>query len=424
MTSPYSSRTKFTSTTTGTADYTPTAVSNFNLPADNANVYYYASDASGWEHGWGTYSAAGAGTLFRTTIIASSNAGAKVSWSAGTRTIIVAASAEALSAQLRGRNLLVNPAGAINQRGLSTVSDGAYFLDAWYALTQTGAVTPSQLTDPESGFPTGGRLLQAQATAQRFGFAQVIEGKNCRHLRGKNGCLTPRLRASVAMTVRYAILGWTGTEDTVTRDVIADWTSASFTAGGFFASSNLSVLGTGSAALVVSPWTTLPPLIAPLGTSFNNLIVMVWTDAAQAQNVTLDWDFVQFEEEVPSPFAFRDISEEWRRCRRLCWAQGPAAVGVRFGMGQALGSTSAQVVIRWPVRMRKTPSLSLSAAGDFDVTDAGGGTVAVTALILAVADQDSGVFNVTVASGLTAGNATQLVSDSGGVAKMIVSADL
>lgn len=84
-----------TSTTTGTGTYTLAgAVTGFrtfgSVCADGDTAEYYAEDVDGngipsgdWETGIGTW--ATGGTLARTTVTASSNAGAAVDWSAGTR---------------------------------------------------------------------------------------------------------------------------------------------------------------------------------------------------------------------------------------------------------------------------------------------------------------------------------------------------
>jgi hypothetical protein len=167
-----------------------------------------------------------------------------------------------------GRNMLINPAFQIDQRnaGASTaISDDTYCFDRWYALTQTASVAASQLTDPENGYTHAMRLTQSQASAQRFGFAQITEGKNCKFARGGSGTLLPRIRCSAATPIRYAILGWTGTEDAVTSDVVNSWTNATFTAGNFFNSTTLSVLGVGAVTPSAATWTSLTALTASLG---------------------------------------------------------------------------------------------------------------------------------------------------------------
>jgi hypothetical protein len=93
----HKNRVKETSTTTGTGTYTLLgAVGGFRAFSDigNANTCYYtAENGVDWEVGIGTYTLAGT-TLARTTILASSNAGAAVNWTAGTRNIFVGIPAE------------------------------------------------------------------------------------------------------------------------------------------------------------------------------------------------------------------------------------------------------------------------------------------------------------------------------------------
>jgi hypothetical protein len=89
-----------TSTTTGTGAYTLAgAVVGYRaasaVAANTDTLYYYAEEvdangvpSGGWETGLGTW---GTGSILtRTTIHASSNAGAAVSWTAGTRRIALA----------------------------------------------------------------------------------------------------------------------------------------------------------------------------------------------------------------------------------------------------------------------------------------------------------------------------------------------
>ena len=81
---------KETSTTVLTADYVllgaATGFQSFATVGNTNTCYYSATDGADWEVGLGTYSTTGP-TLARTTILASSNADAAVSWGAGTRTI-------------------------------------------------------------------------------------------------------------------------------------------------------------------------------------------------------------------------------------------------------------------------------------------------------------------------------------------------
>ena len=85
-------RVRETTTTTGTGTVTLAgAVTGFQTFAaiGNANITYYTIAGQGtseWEVGIGTYTSAGT-TLSRDTVLASSNAGALVNFSAGTKDV-------------------------------------------------------------------------------------------------------------------------------------------------------------------------------------------------------------------------------------------------------------------------------------------------------------------------------------------------
>ena len=92
-------RVKETTTTTGTGTVTLLGASlgfqSFSA-IGNANTTYYTiagQSTSEWEVGIGTYTSSGT-TLARTTVISSSNAGALVSFSAGTKDVFVTYPAE------------------------------------------------------------------------------------------------------------------------------------------------------------------------------------------------------------------------------------------------------------------------------------------------------------------------------------------
>lgn len=84
-------RVKETSTTTGTVAYVllgaVTGFQAFSVIGNGSTIFYAAVDAAtgDWEVGLGTWSTGG--NLARTSILASSNAGAAVSWVAGTRIV-------------------------------------------------------------------------------------------------------------------------------------------------------------------------------------------------------------------------------------------------------------------------------------------------------------------------------------------------
>lgn len=238
------------------------------------------------------------------------------------------------------RNVLINGGMQINKRAAATNADDTYAHDRWYILTQTDTVAVTNQTLIENGWTHAMRITQSQATAQRFGVAQIVESLNCRHLRGSAVTLSARVRCSASTTLRYAIIEWTGTADTVTSDFVNDWTSATFTAGNFFTSTSTTVTGTGSTALTANTAATVN-LTATLGSSGNNVVVMFWTDSTQAQNVTFDIGKVQLEPgSKATPFERRPQATESMLCLRyyekLSGASGDRYI--RRGYGTETGA--------------------------------------------------------------------------------------
>lgn len=311
-------------------------------------------------------------------------------------------------------NVIVCPSGEVNQMGTTSTADDAYGgPDGWYTLNQSNATSWAQGTNLEDTTPFYQRGTQSNATPQRFGRAQIIESKNCIHMRGQSIVLSARVQLSTTATLRYAILEWTGTADSVTSDVVNDWTSSTYTAGNFFVSTTTNVLAVGSVALTGSTPATITALTATVGSSMNNLIVFFWTEATAAQNVTFDIAKASLKlGAVATPFYPRPFNEELSLCRRYLYqitnggsqAQMPCT-------GVLTATTDARLIFALPVPMRTSPTLSVSAAANFDIRAAA--TAATSAFALTVYQSQSSSANVTVTCGaLTSGNGCELLADA------------
>lgn len=257
-------------------------------------------------------------------------------------------------------NRVINYSGQINQNGSGTASDGTYWFDQWVHLNESNPVTPSQLTNVENGTPYMIRTTQSNASAQRFGIIQPIESINCIDLRGKAVALSARVRMSASTTLRYAIVEWTGTADTVTKDVVNSWSSGTFTPGNFFISTTTTIVATGSTALTANTLASIS-LTGTVSSSMNNLHVFFWTDSQQAQNVTLDIGKVQLEEgSAATSLAARSIQDEFNLCYRYLFVTGSSGNSI----GTWLSSTAAFMVGALPVPMRTTsPTASIFGGG-------------------------------------------------------------
>jgi hypothetical protein len=126
----------------------------------------------------------------------------------------------------------------------------------------------------------------------------------------------------------------------------------------------------------------------------NNLITFVWTESAQAQNFTLDYDFNQLEAGiVATPFDRRDYGRELIMCQRYftkTFNQGtaPAQNTLNFSgvLGALTGSTAftGNAVVNWryPVTMRTPPTIGIftpGANGTACFTDSVSGFIAASA---------------------------------------------
>ncbi len=283
-------------------------------------------------------------------------------------------------------NRVINPSGKFAEAGVASTTDATYTgFDQWLALTQTAAVTPSQLTAVENGTPYMMRMTQPQASAQRMGFIQWIEKENCIDLRGKTVTLSLRARLSTTSHLRMAIVEWTGTDDSITKDIVNDWTSSTYTTSNFFTSTSTTVSGV-SGSLTGADSSTLATLslTATIGSSANNIAVFVWSEGTVAQNGTLDIGKVQLEigsaatVHVPRPYAI-----ERNLCRRY-WRK------LLVIQGQAEGTTQMNIQILHE-GMRVAPTLALSAAAQIN----GGGsnfTQSSANLTTVTSDADHGLY--------------------------------
>lgn len=295
------------------------------------------------------------------------------------------------------RNVLINSGGRFNIRAPASNANNTYGHDRWVALTQTSTIAVSTVTDAENGTPRMWRLTQSQATAQRMGYAQWVEGANCKHLRGKQVTLSGRINFSLNASIRYAVCEWTGSEDTLgsARDPVNSWTNGTFTAGNFFKSTTFNVLGVGAITPAAATLTDLAALTVTVGNSANNILVFIWTEGAAAQNATLD-GAVQLEAgAVASVREYRPVAVEQMLCDRY------AQLNVRT-FGQFAAATTVNFAFGWRSKMFATPSATIinaaSAVEEINTAFRDASSVSLSG------DTSSGNLSVTTTTSGTTGN--------------------
>lgn len=268
-------------------------------------------------------------------------------------------------------NRLINGEFRIWQRGtsLAAQADDSYGAmgDRWYILTQTSTIAGARQSNPFDGARYSGQLTQSQASAQRIGVAQIIEGKNCIDLRGQAVTFYGRFKISADQDVRLAILEWTGTEDAVTSDFVNDWTSSTYTASNFFSGTTYTVTAVKEYASPGTSWVDFF-VTGTLGSSVNNLVVFLWTEGTAAQNVTLSMANCGLVRGSAAPAVHvpRSFGEELRLCQRYYAksfeldttpAQNVGITSGEFVLGApAVISEGTYFQIPLPVRMRAAPT--------------------------------------------------------------------
>lgn len=290
-------------------------------------------------------------------------------------------------ASVQNANLWINSDMAIWQRGGSSVADGAYGFDRTVNLCDTGNGTLSQLSQPADGIPYAMRITQPDAGPKRFGFCQIVEAKDCIAYRGKNLAFALKVRCSASTTIRCALVAWTGTADSPTRDVVNTWASTTYTAGNFFVA-NTSTIAVAAQAVTAATWTDMVVSSTSAGgvaapSTMNNLYMVVWTDAAQAQNVTLDASVLRCGQGTVAPlWTPPNAAMEFAKCCRYFQVIGKAN-GLPLGSGTMLTTTEPYVYGSLPHPMRIAPIGTVNSTG-VGFTQVTNGVASVTGFAAAV----------------------------------------
>lgn len=265
-------------------------------------------------------------------------------------------------------NYLINGDFAIDQRKqASSVIDDVYCLDRWnYLMSGSFASRMYQGTaNPDTGSKYYGACTHTVASA-RFAIQQIIEGKNMWHLRGKDVILQARVRTTEASKdVRACVISWTGTEDSVTSDVVNTWTSTTYTINNFFI--NNASLATISVSSAVTPGTTWTDISVThtVNASATNLIVLF---ICNASTVSANEEFQVskaglYEGSELRTWMPRHIGEEIVLCQRYCWTFDPSSSGYYVGPLGYKDGNSLYHFYRCPQKMRAVPVMFHNITG-------------------------------------------------------------
>jgi hypothetical protein len=294
------------------------------------------------------------------------------------------------------RNRIINGDMRIDQRnaGASGIV-GAYTVDRW-AYFQTvsskgtwqqnaGAATPPTGYSNYLGFTSSSAY--SVLAGDIFMFRQFIEGLNTADLAWGTASaqivtLSFWVRSSLTGTFGGSLLNSAENRSypfTYTISVANTWeqktvTIAGDTSGTWLTTNGVGIevvfsLGTGSTySGTAGAWAAAQLFSATGATS------VVGTSGA-----TFYVTGVQLEVgTVATPFERQMYSNQLAQCMRYYYSLGGGTFE-QFGTGATTGTTGGSLPFQFPVVMRSAPTFSISAAGDFQITD-GGGNTTVTGL--------------------------------------------
>jgi hypothetical protein len=337
------------------------------------------------------------------------------------------------------KNRIINGAMVIDQRNAGasvTITTGTdYVVDRFFGQ---GSITSKFTAQQSSTVPTGFKnsLLFTSSAATTpsasdfYYFAQPIEGLNVSDLAwGTASASTVTLsfwvRSSLTGTFSGAVLNsaadrsyaFTYTINAANTFEQKTVTIAGDTSGTWLTTNGIGInlrfaLGAGSTFLqTAGSWGT-GNVTGATGTT-------QWISTSGA---TLYITGVQLEKgSTATSFDYRPYGTELALCQRY-YAKFSSLSGVYvgFGSGVSTATTSAAIVVKYPVRMRAAPTLSQSNAGLYD----GGSIPAVTSVSGSYYGDESVFANITVASGLTLGRGCILCGANNASAYIDLSAEL
>jgi hypothetical protein len=327
-----------------------------------------------------------------------------------------------------GKNRIINGDFSINQRAFtSTTTSGAYGQDRFYNLNSNGTTTYSAQTFTPGTAPVTGyestNFARIVSTGQTLSSAFSVFGQKIEDVRtfanqtvtfsfwAKAASGTPSISANF-----FQDFGGGGSSGvysyptTQKQAITTSWARYSFTTT--IASMTGKTIGTGS-FLAAWIWTSA-------GSDFNTQ-----TGSLGIQSATIDIWGVQVEAgSTATAFqtATGTIQGELAACQRYYVRHTAGSSYTSYAAALCRATTSVHAAMQLPVQMRIAPtSVDYSTIAVLSST---GSVIASTALVLDYAGTQNCFITVSVASGLTVGNASLVVANGSTSAYIALNAEL
>jgi hypothetical protein len=309
-------------------------------------------------------------TAATAAVLANINAGSSAD--AAAASAAAAAASAATAAAATHKNLLINSGFDIHQAddNLATAADDVYLKDGWYQLISNATATTVQQPAESDG---SGNILRVVSSpgAQGLAFAQIIESVDSKYLEAQSLALAFDYKGSVG-PLNYAILGWTGTADAVTSDVVNNWASTTYTAGNFFIA-NIVVIAQGLMPSTGGGFAPVTPITGVVPAGVNNLIVFIWRDPTQVGSLGIQFPMLNVGTS-PIPFYRETHSIALARCMRFYEksfdygrtpVQNDGTSGACRGILGKAGAVANALCIGQPFKVPKvrTPTMTFYGTG-------------------------------------------------------------
>jgi hypothetical protein len=328
------------------------------------------------------------------------------------------------------RNRIINGAMVIDQRNAGasvTPANQAYTLDRWQSqLSQNSKYSIQQVTTASAGFSNSLKVTSLSAytvgSGDFFAVIQAIEGYNIADLSwgtasAKTVTLSFQVQSSLTGTFGGSIVSGSGSYPfTYTIGSANTWTTISvvISANTTYAPTST----TNGVGIYVCFGLGVGSSISGTAGSWQSGFLESATGAVSVvgtSGATFYITGVQLEVgSVATPFERRDYGRELAMCQRYYW-KFSASTNSRYGAGLCYSTTSAVIVAPFPVTMRVGPSAleQTGTATHYRLLNSSGSGVACSSVpTFNTANTSSAEINFTVASGITAGNATLGFSNS------------
>ena len=231
---------------------------------------------------------------------------------------------------LSNRNLIINGAMQVAQRGTSFTSSG-YTVDRWRAVSDT-AIVAQKVEDTVDGRKVS--VLQSVAVSGHTYHAVLQRVEGMRRIQGQTLTLSAWVKGSAGVFTQYA-----------------EYRNA---AGGVVSNSNFDFTFTGNWQKL--EWT----FTAPTNASYDS--DAAWYSIAFYGGDSLSLTMVQLEVgDTATPFEHRSYGQELSLCQRYYWSETGSGDDLTTNYATLYNTSYSMCIVDLPVTMRVNPTVAAAS---------------------------------------------------------------